>query len=128
MDDAQIKEPKSHGLQADLKAAQQLVLVLTTVAEENDATRIARELVMRKLAACVSQTQIRSTFVWQGSLESSAEIQLTIKTTQQRAEEVLVWLRLNHPYDNPEMLLFPVAVGSVAYGQWVRDQTTSSEN
>ena len=51
------------------------VLVSTTTAKQGDARRIARSLVERRLAACVQVLgPIRSTYRWQGRIETATDL------------------------------------------------------
>ena len=97
-----------------------LVLVLTTEADANRADALARALVERGLAACVSQMPVRSTYRWQGQLECAHEVQLLIKTTPEGWPDLEQALLSLHSYDTPELLHWQVQA-SEAYGTWVSD-------
>ncbi|MBV8629041.1 MAG: divalent-cation tolerance protein CutA, partial [Paraburkholderia sp.] len=76
-----------------------------------------------RLAACVTQLgAVRSSYHWQGQLESADEIQLLFKTSVARAAELEQLIQTLHPYDVPEILSWQVTA-SAAYGQWVNAET-----
>jgi len=93
-----------------------LIIVITTVDKKDTANRIAKELVEKKLAACVSIFPIRSTYYWKGKIEENqAEFMLIIKTLEEKASNVIEYLKSNHPYTVPEI----VTVKAEAHGKYV---------
>jgi periplasmic divalent cation tolerance protein len=102
-----------------------VMLVYSTTPDLETAEKIARELVGKKLAACVSMMPgIRSVYRWRGAVEDAAEICLMIKTTQRLFPALSEKLVTLHPYDVPELIALPVSDGLPAYLQWVKDETT----
>ena len=73
-----------------------LLLILTTEADQTRAGALAEQLIMRRLAACVSLMPVQSCYRWQGEIERSQEVQLLIKTSPQRLEELLAALESLH--------------------------------
>jgi periplasmic divalent cation tolerance protein len=104
----------------------EIVVVLTTVADNDGAETLARELVDERLAACVNlHPAMVSFYRWKGQLERDAERQMVIKTTRDRVPALEQRLRQLHSYDLPEFLVVSVDEGSAGYLQWVVDQTRS---
>ncbi|WP_372722014.1 divalent-cation tolerance protein CutA [Novipirellula sp.] len=102
-----------------------LALIISTVELEADAQRIANDLVAQSLAACVQiDGPIQSVYRWNGRVEQANEFRMMIKTT------LAVWPKLKerllkmHPYDEPEIIMLPIAGASQGYQAWVIDQTT----
>ncbi len=95
-------------------------IVLTTAGSQDEARKIARALVERKLAACVNIVpQIESVYRWQGKVESATEWLLVIKTQAAAFERVRDAIRELHSYDLPECVMLKVAGGSEQYLQWI---------
>ncbi len=66
-----------------------LVLVLTTMPDDNRADELAQSLVDERLAACVNvHGPMISTYRWKGQVEHEAERQVVIKTTRARLPEL----------------------------------------
>jgi periplasmic divalent cation tolerance protein len=104
-----------------------VVVVLTTVADDNQAEILARRLVEERLAACVNlQPAMLSFYRWQGQVERNAERSLVIKTTRDRVAALQTRLRELHTYELPEFLVVSVDHASPAYLEWVIEQTRSS--
>lgn len=100
----------------------ELVLALSTVATREDAERIARALVERRLAACVNVLPgALSVYRWKGKVEAEGELLLVIKTRADRLEELKSVLPTLHPYEVPELIAFPIAGGHPPYLAWVAE-------
>ncbi|MHA2501797.1 MAG: divalent-cation tolerance protein CutA [Candidatus Kariarchaeaceae archaeon] len=84
---------------------QAITVVITTVATDEDARKLSRELVEQQLAACVQLTPIVSVYSWKGEIEEDREIRLMIKVVEERKIDVVRYLKKNHPYDTPEIIL-----------------------
>jgi periplasmic divalent cation tolerance protein len=102
-----------------------LILILTTMPNDDRAEQVARNLVDEGLAACVNvHAPMTSVYRWQGKIEHAPERQLVIKTTPQRRPRLEARLRELHPYELPEVIVLS-AGASDAYGKWVTESTQS---
>jgi periplasmic divalent cation tolerance protein len=103
-------------------------LVLSTAGSEEEARRIAKRLVERRLAACVNIVpQIESVYRWQEKIEVGREWLLLIKTRADLFPEVRDALRALHSYQCPECIALNVADGSDQYLEWLESCTGSQE-
>jgi periplasmic divalent cation tolerance protein len=101
----------------------EIVVVLTTVADNDGAEVLARQLVEERLAACVNLFPAMVSFYrWQGPGAGDAERQMVIKTTRDRVPALETRLKALHTYDLPEFLVVSVEQGSEAYVAWVSAQ------
>ena len=101
-----------------------LVLVLTTEADEQRAEELARMLLEQRLAACVALRPVLSLYRWDGQLERSAEVQLLIKAPASRLAELEQAVRAQHSYRTPQWIHWP-ASSSEGYGAWVAESCSS---
>ena len=102
----------------------EIVILLTTVQDEERAEAIARALVTERLAACVNVLPPMTSFYrWKGTVERDVERQLVVKTTGERVAAVQSRIRELHPYELPELLVLPVADGGAEYLDWVVSET-----
>ena len=100
-----------------------IILVLTTMPDDDRADTLARTLVEERLAACVNvHGPMRSTYRWKGQIEGDAERQIVIKTTTGRLAKLEARLRALHPYELPEFVVVS-ASASADYGSWVAAET-----
>lgn len=122
---AQSDVPRSPG---GASAGTDLRIVLTTVTAGTPAEALARALVDERLAACVNVLPpMVSIYRWRDRVERDSEQQLVIKTTSGRLPDVRARMAALHPYELPELIVLPVVDGDPAYLDWVRAQTTATD-
>jgi periplasmic divalent cation tolerance protein len=98
------------------------ILVLATAGSEEEAKELARELVKRRLAACVNiAPRVSSIYLWRGKIEESEEYLLIIKTRAESFARVRQCIEELHSYDLPECLAIPITDGSAAYLNWIAE-------
>ena len=96
------------------------VIVLTTVGMSFDVAPLARDLVERRLAACVNIVEkVRSIYRWKGSMEDDAEQLLIIKTAEEKVDALREALFARHPYELPEFIVIRMDELSPAYRAWI---------
>jgi periplasmic divalent cation tolerance protein len=96
------------------------VVALSTVGSAEEADRLARALVERRLAACVNVVPgVVSHYRWQGELQRDEERLLVIKTRAERIDALRDALRELHPYELPELVAFEITAGSEEYLKWL---------
>ena len=105
------------GKELEMKAYIQL---FTTTEKQEDAKKIAREVVGRRLAACVQIVgPIWSTYWWKEGIEEAQEWLCIMKSREDLYEKLEQTVRAIHPYEVPEILALPVVKGSPDYLRWI---------
>jgi periplasmic divalent cation tolerance protein len=101
-----------------------VIAVLTNLPDSESAFNLARELVRRRVAACVNVLPAATSFYrWQGSPEEASEHPVLVKTTQDRYPDLEAAIRELHPYDLPEIIAWPVTAGLPEYLRWVEEES-----
>lgn len=95
-----------------------LVLVLTTEANQANAEALAAQLLEQRLAACIALQAQQSLYHWQGRIERDSEVQLLIKTSADQLDALQIALHQLHSYDVPEWIVLSGQC-SEAYGSWL---------
>jgi periplasmic divalent cation tolerance protein len=97
------------------------VVVLVTCGSRREASRIARSVVERKLAACVNilDAPVRSFYRWKGKIETGREFLLVIKSSVARVAALRAEVERLHGYDVPEFIALPIVGGSSRYMEWL---------
>lgn len=104
------------------------IVVLATCAGEEEAVRIARRLVEKRLAACVNVLAgARSIYRWRGAVEEASEWLLIIKSRRGLAAAIAAEIEALHSYEVPEVLALPVVDGSEKYLAWMEQELAPEE-
>jgi len=95
-------------------------IVLVTVPDKKVADSLSEGLVERKLAACVNAVPgVSSVYWWEEKLHRAEEILLLIKTRAGLLPEITEFVKQNHPYSVPEIIVLDIPDGSEAYLNWL---------
>jgi periplasmic divalent cation tolerance protein len=96
------------------------IVVLSTCGSSEEAQRLARALVQKRLAACVNVVPgVRSVYHWNDAIEEEEEVLLVIKTSQPLLEELRSEIERLHSYEVPEVIAMQVVDGSERYLAWL---------
>jgi periplasmic divalent cation tolerance protein len=96
------------------------IVVLSTCPSAEEAEKIARTLVEKRLAACVNVVPgARSFYRWKGALEEAGEWLLLIKSRRELFPRLRAELESLHSYEVPEAVALPIVDGSPAYLSWL---------
>lgn len=110
-----------------MSADHEVLLVMSGLPDRAAAQQLARTLVERRLAACVSVlAPCTSVYRWKSKVEEATEVPVLIKTTAGRYAELESTLRALHPYELPEIIAVPVLRGLPGYLDWVAGETIPS--
>lgn len=100
------------------------IMVLITASKEDEAARIARDIVSSRLAACVNIVKgIRSIYRWQGKIEDEGEVLMVVKTRRDLFGELKKRVKELHSYSVPEIVALPIVEGSEEYLKWLQEET-----
>ena len=95
-------------------------LVYITAPDPEEAARIGRMLVEKRLAGCVNVVPtIRSFYRWEGELQEDSEALLFVKTRRELVPEVVAAVKATHPYQVPAVLAVDVVEGNEDYLRWL---------
>ena len=96
------------------------IVMVTTVGDEEQGNLIARELVLRRHAACVNMVSgVKSFYRWQGKICRDSEYLLVIKTLEAEFDAVTATIQELHAYELPEILAFDIARGEPRFLEWI---------
>jgi periplasmic divalent cation tolerance protein len=71
------------------------------------AKRIAAALLKNRTAVSVNFIKnIESVYYWKGKINKAKEVMLLVKTSKNKYKEAEKIIKLNHPYQTPEILCF----------------------
>jgi periplasmic divalent cation tolerance protein len=105
------------------------IVVLSTCESEEEAVRVARHVVEKRLAACVSiLPKARSIYRWAAKsgpekgkikIEDASEFVLLIKSRRDLFDALRAEIVKIHSYELPEIIALPLVDGSAEYLAWL---------
>jgi len=81
-----------------------MIIYYVTCKNEEEARKIAKELLKRKLVACANILKSKAVYEWEGKLKEELEAILLLKTLDRQEEAVKNIIRELHSYDLPAIL------------------------
>jgi periplasmic divalent cation tolerance protein len=100
------------------------IVILVTASSEEEAKKIARSLVEKRLVACVNIIKdVQSIFRWKNKVSEEKELLLIIKTRKKLYKNVEEEVKNIHSYEVPEIIALPIIAGSKEYLYWIDSET-----
>ncbi|MDP9054529.1 MAG: divalent-cation tolerance protein CutA [Acidobacteriota bacterium] len=104
------------------------IVVFNTCGSAEEAERLARLLIERRVAACITViAPARSFYRWNGAVTSAMEWLLLIKTSKALFSQLQAILESNHSYEVPEIVALPVTEGSGKYLSWLTSELPAAD-
>ncbi len=101
------------------------VVVLTTLANTDEAVKFVKQLLERRLVACGTILPgTRSLYRWEDKLADEIEVVVMLKTRSGAIHGLERAFKELHPYKVPELLAVPVTGGLERYLGWINDETS----
>ena len=82
----------------------EVLVLITTEPSKSNAFRVAKLLIQKKLAACVSIKQIFSIYEWEDDIEETKEFEITIKSKPEFKDDLIDFLHKISTYDVPQII------------------------
>jgi periplasmic divalent cation tolerance protein len=95
------------------------VVVQVTTGSRDEAERIARTLVERRLAASGQVGPLRTWYRWQGRVHEAEEHRVSLFTRRDRFEAVACAVRELHGYALPQIVAVPLVDGTPEFLRWI---------
>ncbi|MEM1574711.1 MAG: divalent-cation tolerance protein CutA [Nitrososphaerota archaeon] len=102
---------------------EEYIQVFTTTEKREDAEKIAKSLIEKRLAGCIQIIgPISSIYWWKSKIETAQEWLCIIKSKRNLYEEIEKSIKEIHPYENPEIIAMPIILGSEDYLKWLDNE------
>ena len=104
------------------------ILCLVTIDDPEKAAFMARNLVEKRLVACVNIVpEIRSFYSWKGEICDESERLMFMKTRRDLFEKLRDAIRELHPYEIPEIICLDIDQGLPEYLRWIDASTAGTD-
>jgi periplasmic divalent cation tolerance protein len=98
-----------------------LLLTFLTCADQKEADTIAAALLQKRLIACAKMMPISSTFMWEGTVQSSHEILLMMETEESKFSLIEQEVKKLHSYNQFVLTATPTVHASAGVAEWIAD-------
>jgi len=99
------------------------VIIMSTYPDQKSVKKTAKELVKKRLTACVNISKISSIYSWKGKIEDTSEFLAIFKTTQKNKNSLKKAIKKMHPYDIPEIAEIDIGSVNQPYLKWLIEST-----
>ncbi len=96
-----------------------MVFIYSTCQNVEEARKLSKLIVERKIAACVNAWPIESCYTWEGKMKCENEYALLIKTNESKVQDVEDLIQQNHSYSTPIVAAVDVRRVNRAYKEWM---------
>ena len=92
--------------------------MITTESNKKNALRVAKLLIQKKIATCVSIKQIFSIYEWNDHIEETKEFEITIKSKPEFKDDLIDYLHKISSYDLPQ-IIYKKYYAEMKYYDWL---------
>lgn len=101
------------------------ILITTTFDNKEEADKVIKILLEKRLVSCCQISNITSSYHWKGKIETNEEIQVQMKSKKSLYKEVEEIILKNHSYETPQIVSYDIVDGFKDYLDWIEEETIS---
>ena len=99
------------------------ITVFTTADNLEEARKLAKKVVGKKLAACAQISEIESFYTWNNEVQNDSEFRILFKTTRERYKDLKKAILELHSYDLPAICAIDIDNIHEPFGEWIVDNS-----
>jgi periplasmic divalent cation tolerance protein len=99
-----------------------MIIIYVTHENSEEAQKIVKHLLDKKLIACANTMPITSCYWWEGNQANAEEIVTLLKTRDEFWEQIKTEIESIHPYKIPCILKIDVEAND-AFEKWIEEET-----
>ena len=96
----------------------EVLILITTESNKKIAKNIAKLLIKKKLAACVSVKKIFSIYKWEDNIEETKEFEIKIKSKPEYKDDLIMFLQ-KMTTNNVPQILYKNFYTEKKYYEWI---------
>lgn len=101
-----------------------VIFIYVTTADENEAKKITRLLLQKKLIACANFFPIICMYTWNEKIQENKEWALILKSVEKNYARIILEIGQVHSYEVPCICNVEVAANTL-FSQWVKKMVGS---
>ena len=98
-------------------------MITTTFDNKEEANKIIKHLLEKRLVSCCQLSCITSSYHWKGNIEHSDEFLLQMKSKKSLYKEIEQEILKLHSYETPQIVMYDIQDGSKGYLDWIEEET-----
>lgn len=102
-----------------------MVILYLTCANEDEANVISKDLLDKKLVACVRQSTVKSSYWWNGKINHDNEILLMMESQENLFDEINETVAKVHSYNEYVLTMVKVAETAPGVEKWLNNSLSS---
>jgi len=101
-----------------------MITLYITCKDEEEAKKISKQLLEKRLIACANIFPIQSMYWWKGKIEENKEFAILAKTKEAKYNEIEDEIKKLHDHEVPCIVAFEWKQASESYKDWVNNETS----
>ncbi len=97
-----------------------MILIFSTFPNKEEAVKIGRELLKKKLIACYNLFPVESSYWWKDKIVNENEILMIMKIRKENFKRVEKFILKNHSYETPEVVAVKPNKVTRKYLNWIK--------
>ena len=99
------------------------IMITTTFDNKEEADKIIKLLLEKRLVSCCQLSNITSSYHWKGNIENSNEFLLQMKSKKELFKEIEEVILKHHSYETPQLIAYDIVDGYKGYLDWIEEET-----
>lgn len=100
-----------------------MIAVITTLHKKEDAIRIGKGLLNKKLIACYNMWSIESAYWWKGEILEGPETMMLMKTEAKYFSAISEYLKKESGYEVPDIFSLNSSNIDSSFANWIKQET-----
>ncbi|MBI4439084.1 divalent-cation tolerance protein CutA [Candidatus Woesearchaeota archaeon] len=101
-----------------------MISVYVTFKDREEAVKVARILLKKRLVACANLFPVDSFFWWKGEVVDGSEFAMIAKAPKENFEHIREEVRSIHSYDVPCVVAWSVSEKEDEFFKWVQEEAS----
>jgi periplasmic divalent cation tolerance protein len=99
-----------------------MIVLITTLHEKQDAVRIGKGLLSKRLIVCYNLWPIESAYWWKGEIIEANEVMMIMKSTLRWFDDIDDYVKAESGYEVPELIALDSEKIDLTYQKWINDE------
>ncbi len=101
-----------------------MISIYSTFKDEEEARKIARHLVEKRLIACANLFPLKSIYRWKGKITEESEYAMLAKATKKNFARIRQEIKEMHSYEVPCIVALNIQEKDDEFAKWVQDESS----